>query len=670
MKSSIIYKLVLPLVFFLLLFVLSLLGSIAITNLQNKDALVVNLAGRQRMLSQKMLKELLLYHSTKEQSYSTMLDNSIKVFDATLFGLRNGGETPFDMGWKQFVNLPAAKDELAIEQLDKVVTTWREVLLLIQKSKEQQKIENIPELSSKNIQLLQEMNSVVVIFQHIAEGKVEYLFFIQITFLLIMILTTITSFYYIKKISTPIKDFVQFMNNLSANRGDLTHKFHLTTKDEIGQLALSFNGFSESLRIRLRSLFSGFRNIIIYISSTDRKIKLFGERFTKIETELDAGKNELNLIDSSIVSQNMALNDIIEASQSLSALVDDFNGSMNSVSEKAASSQNELLLVSQSMTNVQTSIQKLSDKNLELAEKAQFIDRAMQTIDEIAEKTNLLALNASIEAARAGDSGRGFAVVAVEIGKLAEESQKAVEEISKNLKVIISKIHTNSDETITISNDIQNTSDLNLSVQNKISGIFQEIINIKSIVMNIASGSEQLNTTINQISDDYKWIAQNIHSINGKFELINQSNKDTNTGLNQIIDNMTQIIDESSDTLKILANIKISTTTEYEQEMNAAVKSHKDWIEQLQKTLEGGERNIELNHKRCKFGIFYNSSPPPLNCEKEWDDLDHIHQRIHESACLIYQFLDNSQNVEAKKKFMDTTQLSEQLIDLLNKCTH
>ena len=126
---------------------------------QEHDSLVINLAGRQRMLSQKMTKEILLFSEGHMSSENVV--NTINVFDATLNSLYHGGRAPLDLAQTKFAELPRPVSKEVVDQLQKVESTWkvfRENATKIVEAKDQPSLEHIKKI---NVNLLEEMQKVV-----------------------------------------------------------------------------------------------------------------------------------------------------------------------------------------------------------------------------------------------------------------------------------------------------------------------------------------------------------------------------------------------------------------------------------------------------------------------------------------------------------------------------
>jgi len=204
--------------------------------------------------------------------------------------------------------------------------------------------------------------------------------------------------YFVRKfVSFPLRQFVGFLKLFEKNEGDLTRRIPVETKDEIGEVASLFNAFIKNLN-----------TVIVKVQNVVEMVHEKTQNQTKSVSKVTSSINEI----SSMTGQN-------------SENANNANKLMQTISE-------EFLMASEAMKLVIESIE-------ELAENSDQTVKVIQVIDGIAFQTNLLSLNAAVEAARAGDAGVGFAVVAGEVGNLAKRSAEAAKNTSELIEATIKK---------------------------------------------------------------------------------------------------------------------------------------------------------------------------------------------------------------------------------------
>jgi methyl-accepting chemotaxis protein len=225
----------------------------------------------------------------------------------------------------------------------------------------------------------------------------------------------------IRSIVTPLSSLQTTMVEIEHS-GDFTRRVEVSGSDEVGQTAASFNHLLESLRMALSEVF-------------------------KDTAQLDAAATELSTTAQQVAASSEMTS---ESSSAMAAAVEEMTVSVTHISQNAQETseitQNAGKLSQQGsdvirrtvdeMHTVAESVKKSSETISELGQQSEKISGIVQVIKDVADQTNLLALNAAIEAARAGEQGRGFAVVADEVRKLAERTTSATGEIGTMIAAI------------------------------------------------------------------------------------------------------------------------------------------------------------------------------------------------------------------------------------------
>lgn len=347
-----------------------------------------------------------------------------------------------------------------------------------------------------------------------------------ITALIVIVTSIIATLLFSRSLVAPINKTVEVMKDIAQGEGDLTARLDEGRSDEIGELAKWFNTFTK----KVQSVILDIKQEAIQLEDTSQQMKTISSENTKGASQQQQA----------IKKATISMNEISELAENVADFAINAEKTADTVASASANGVAVMEATKSSILNVVKNVDEASQTIIELEVTSKTIGSVVGVINAIAEQTNLLALNAAIEAARAGEQGRGFAVVADEVRALASRTQESTLEINS----IIETLQKNAQAAVNAMK-LGNES-VNLSVQeaekanNSLLHIKEEILNITTLNKQISESAQVQNSTsnsakslineVNAVSEEnqnsskaVEQNSQNILSATNKLnELINQ----------------------------------------------------------------------------------------------------------------------------------------------------
>ncbi len=307
----------------------------------------------------------------------------------------------------------------------------------------------------------------------------------------------------------PVKTITHIFEEIGKGEGDFSCDLPQITHDELRQLAQSYNSFAA----KMRHIISEVRKSSVSVARDSTRVKVRLDE--TVATVLQQGE----MTEIVFTASNEATQAISEVTNSAKVISDSTNMNL----DKVRISLDE-------MNDITTRINAVGEKVLhfnhtveDLSRRSENVHQFASLIKDVSDQTNLLALNAAIEAARAGEQGRGFAVVADEVRKLAERVNTATKDITENVTAMLNQVSNTRAENDIINKDIQITREVIGRSATQFQTMVNDFDSTCEQLVNISFSMAQLTSTNLQVHQNVKQIHELAINVSGRMKESSQS---------------------------------------------------------------------------------------------------------------------------------------------------
>ncbi len=570
--------------------------------LHGSDLVAINIAGRERMLSQKMTKAVNAYVLTGDSSYINELKDASQLFDKSLKGLKNGN---------QELGLSPVTDNELVSELNKLEGLWKpfyaHISVVLNGKHDGDDVKKaVSAINETNGILLKQADVVTKAFETSSLKKDQYAKYFQYVTLASGICFIVLVIFFVRHFMIAFLE--RTVNTIQeAGRGSFETCLPVEGPKEVQRLAMAFNALSVTMIEQCNTM-----------NTQHTVVEGVASNLEKNKNEIIQYANEImsisHMLDESAQTSSRNLETIAQATKDMFTATNEIAHSVAITAQKANDAQTQI-------SEAQTAIQSL-------AVSSEKIGDIIRVINNIASQTNLLALNATIEAARAGEAGKGFAVVANEVKELAKQTSGATDEITRMIT--------------TIQSDTQHAVE-------SVERITQAVSEVNDLANTIASATEEQTATVSEITHNIEKAADGVRSVMEKsqvllkqaslFSAMRQKIEANVYGMNIIATEIVTLLSQIKVEPSILSSL--ITTGSNSVRVKRIIYQHMQWRNKvIAGLIQDKSFEVETDPHKCGLGLFLDSYFPTSSRIKDLiGKLKLVHDAMHQNVVELQRIL-------------------------------